>query len=64
MQRVRGLNPLSSTRHNASAGFPLDADHDLNDAIDAVYRDKYRRYSPATLDRNRWATGLDFSLSR
>jgi hypothetical protein len=29
----------------------LDADHDLNDALDAVYRDKYRRYSPATLDR-------------
>jgi hypothetical protein len=28
----------------------LDADHDLNDALDAVYRDKYRRYSPATLD--------------
>ena len=24
----------------------LDADHDLNDALDAVYRDKYRRYSP------------------
>jgi hypothetical protein len=29
----------------------LDTDHDLNDALDAVYRDKYRRYSPATLDR-------------
>jgi hypothetical protein len=28
-----------------------DADHDLDDALDAVYRDKYRRYSPATLDR-------------
>lgn len=25
----------------------LDADHDLNDALDAVYRDKYRRYSPS-----------------
>jgi hypothetical protein len=28
-----------------------DADPDLNDQIDAAYRDKYRRYSPATLGR-------------
>ena len=28
-----------------------DADPDLNDALDVAYRDKYRRYSAATLDR-------------
>jgi hypothetical protein len=28
-----------------------DADPDLNDALDVAYRDKYRRYSTATLDR-------------
>jgi hypothetical protein len=28
-----------------------DADPALNDQIDAAYRDKYRRYSPATLGR-------------
>jgi hypothetical protein len=29
----------------------LDADHELNDELDAAYRDKYRRYSTQTLDR-------------
>jgi hypothetical protein len=29
----------------------LDADRDVNEAIDAAYRDKYRRYSAGTLDR-------------
>jgi hypothetical protein len=28
-----------------------DADPNLNDALDVAYRDKYRRYSAATLDR-------------
>jgi hypothetical protein len=29
----------------------LDTDPDINDAIDAAYRDKYCRYGAATLDR-------------
>jgi hypothetical protein len=28
----------------------VNADHDLDDAIDAVYRDKYRRYSASFVD--------------
>jgi hypothetical protein len=27
----------------------VDADHDLNDAIDAAYREKYRRYGPSII---------------
>jgi hypothetical protein len=29
----------------------LDADHGIDDVIDAVYRDKYRRYSAPIIDR-------------
>jgi hypothetical protein len=29
----------------------VDADHDIDDDLDAVYRSKYRRYSVRTLDR-------------
>ena len=29
----------------------MDADHDLDDANDAIFRDKYHRYSPAALGR-------------
>ena len=29
----------------------VDAAPDINDELDAVYRDKYRRHSPHTLDR-------------
>ncbi len=29
----------------------LDADHDVNDQIDAAYRSKYRRYAASTISR-------------
>jgi hypothetical protein len=29
----------------------VDADHELDDANDAIFRDKYRRFSPAALGR-------------
>jgi hypothetical protein len=53
---ITGIRKESHAGHIWAGGFDrdatfVDADHDINDKLDAVYRDKYRRYSAHTLDR-------------